>query len=387
MSGDGKDREELNQELKTTVESREGVLGDLKLIIQKYTQLHTQLRRQERTLSIQANQHMKGMRALETQTKAIHDYLTRCKEMHGRMLTSITAPSWAVSHHYHMTSIEHTMGHTQPHILEVGDMIRGHLHIYAMANCTTQYRKQAELHLRKANADRAKAAEKVKHVYAKLRKVRTSIIKTLKVLNTATKTVGSNRLNIGKGTGKSVDKKKTTSASAGPHARGARGGGARNNYLHLKMRYLSSLNIEQNVEVTSSMAQADLEGEQPEGNLTELTAEQEAAFQTDLESLDELLAKYTALSLNKQKIERKLINMPVLPSVRPRAPKPSIEQAEGQALVREGINVPEAVVEDYVKEEDEQKITTANSNGDTGKNNGVRGSSESAAATADASEK
>jgi len=202
--GDGKKNATetaLDKQLAETKEKRDGVLEELKQMIEKYTQLHTQLRRQERTLSIQANQHMKGIRAMETQLKAIHDYLTRCKDMHAKMLSSITQPSWAISHHYHMTSIEHTMGHTQPHILEVGDMIRGHLHIYAMSNCTTQYRKQAELHLRKANADRVKAAEKVKQVYAKLRKVRTSIINTHEVLNKATKTVGSHRLELGGGGG------------------------------------------------------------------------------------------------------------------------------------------------------------------------------------------
>mmetsp|Transcript_11062 Transcript_11062/g.27178 ORF Transcript_11062/g.27178 Transcript_11062/m.27178 type:complete len:316 (-) Transcript_11062:176-1123(-) len=281
--------------LKSTSEAREATVGKMKEMIEKYTHLHTQLRRQERTLSIQANQHMKSMRAMEAQIKAIHDYLTRCKEMHARMLASITAPSWAVSHHYHMTSIEHTMGHSQPHILEVGDMIRGHLHIYAMANCTTQYRKQAELHYRKANADRANSAEKMKQVYAKLRKVRSSIIKTLKVLNTATKTVGSNRLDIRKAAAKAPEKKKRPPAAAG----------SRNNYLALKMRYLSSLGVEQSVEVTSSMAQADSE-DPDDGPLTELTQDQEAAFKTDLEELNGLLSQYTKLSLGIRRLERKI---------------------------------------------------------------------------------
>uniref|UniRef100_A0A6U2YV99 Uncharacterized protein n=2 Tax=Lotharella globosa TaxID=91324 RepID=A0A6U2YV99_9EUKA len=285
---------DAREELKKATEAQENKLKELKVIITKYTQLHSQLRRQERTLQIQANQHMKSMRAMEAQIKAIHDYLTRCKEMHGKMLGSITAPSWAISHHYHMTAIEHTMGHTQPHILEVGDMIRGHLHIYAMANCTTQYRKQAELHLRKANADRTKAADKVKQVYAKLRKVRTNIIKTLKVLNTATKTVATNRLGIGKGPAKTPEKKKMMPP----------GGGQRNRYLALKMRYLSSLNIDQNVEVTSSLA--DTSGAAEDGKVIDLTPVQEAAFQTDLQTLNELLQQYSQLTKGKQRIEERL---------------------------------------------------------------------------------
>ncbi|GAB5359586.1 hypothetical protein AAMO2058_000556200 [Amorphochlora amoebiformis] len=288
---------EAKKELKSTVDARETLLKDLKGVIEKYTHLHTQLRRQERTLSIQANQHMKQMRAMETQIKAIHDYLTRSKEMHGKMLGAITQPSWAVAHHYHMTSIEHTMGHTQPHILEVGDMIRGHHHIYAMANCTTHYRKQAELHLRKANNDRAKAADKVKQVYGKLRKVRSSIIKSLKILNTATKTVGTNRLDIGK----TQNKKASEAKKLATH----RPTGNRNNYLHLKMRYLSSLNIDQNVEVTSSMAQAD-EGKIDEGPVTEITLDQEKAFESDLDGLNKMLSKYTKLTLRKRRIDRRL---------------------------------------------------------------------------------
>eukprot|EP00471_Norrisiella_sphaerica_P005165 CAMPEP_0184490104 /NCGR_PEP_ID=MMETSP0113_2-20130426/17173_1 /TAXON_ID=91329 /ORGANISM="Norrisiella sphaerica, Strain BC52" /LENGTH=404 /DNA_ID=CAMNT_0026873861 /DNA_START=129 /DNA_END=1343 /DNA_ORIENTATION=+ len=287
------------EKLKSTIEGREGALKELKQMIDRYTQLHTQLRRQERTLQIQANQHMKSMRAMEAQIKSIHDYLTRCKEMHAKMLTSITQPSWAISHHYHMTSIEHTMGHTQPHILEVGDMIRGHLHIYAMANCTTQYRRQAELHLRKANADRSKAADKIKQVYAKLRKVRACIINTLKVLNTATKTVPAKSLDIGKASNKPVDKRK----SAG-QARTA--GMNRNRYLAVKMRYLSSLNIDHNVELTSSLAQADKDGKADD--MGEVAVEQETNFASDLESLHKLLTKYTNLTLDKRRIERKLIN-------------------------------------------------------------------------------
>mmetsp|Transcript_13879 Transcript_13879/g.19268 ORF Transcript_13879/g.19268 Transcript_13879/m.19268 type:complete len:410 (+) Transcript_13879:130-1359(+) len=352
------------QLLEETKQKRDGVLKELKQMIEKYTQLHTRLRRQERTLSIKANQHMKGMRAMETQIKAIHDYLTRCKDMHAKMLSSITQPSWAISHHYHMTSIEHTMGHTQPHILEVGDMIRGHLHIYAMANCTTQYRKQAELHLRKANADRVKAAEKVKLVYAKLRKVRTSIINTHEVLNKATKTVGSHRLELGKAGGAAAAPGgggRAASATTGPsrndsppstphtHERreqlagkdtrvvhtvrrnmrnmrigptatkttaatttttataGERGASAaarkRNSYLAVKMRYLSSLNIEHNVEVTSSMA-ADSKADETAAEKMDIQ-EVEQEFLADMKLLRALLSSYTNLTLTKRRLERK----------------------------------------------------------------------------------
>lgn len=290
--------EKARTALKTIVEERESKLKELKEIIEKYTKINSQLRRSERTLSIKANQRIKSMRATESQIKSIQDYLTRCKEMHSKMLGGITAPSWAVAHHYHMTSIEHTMGHTQPHVLEVGDMIRGHIHLYAMANCTTQYRKQAEIHLRKANSDCSKAADKVKSVYAKLRGVRSNIIKSLKVLNLATKTVGTNRLDLTK----SDPKPKKKPPPPGP-VRGPRG--SRKNYLALKMRYLSSLNIDQNVEVTSSMAQTE-EGENDDGTIIELTPEQEEAFQTDLQRLSKLLAGYTKLSLGKQRIMAEL---------------------------------------------------------------------------------
>ncbi len=301
---------EIRQALNETVAASEAKLAELKTIIEKYTDIHAQLRRSERTLSIKANQYVKGMREMENQIKAIQDYLERCREVHEKTLSSISQPSWAVPHHYHMTSIEHSMGHSQPHVLEVGDMIRGHLHIYAMANCTTSYRKQAQIHLSKANADRAKAADKVKQAYVQLRRVRAQIIKTLDMLNRAAKTVGSSRMQeLRKDTAGGATQRAEKPRNAGG-SRAASVVASRGKYLGIKMRYLSSLNIEQNVEVTSSMVAAGKSGDDAkaaaDAKIFELTPKQIAAYDTDMSQLRSLLADYTRLTLDKKRMVSKL---------------------------------------------------------------------------------
>ena len=66
------------------------------------------------------------------------------KEIRGvrkEMLSNINDPRWEISHHYYLTCIEHSWGHIQPHILDVGEMIPGHLKTYAIANWSTLYQK------------------------------------------------------------------------------------------------------------------------------------------------------------------------------------------------------------------------------------------------------
>ena len=76
------------------------------------------------------------------------------------------------------------------------------------------------------------------------------------------------------------------------------------------MRYLSSLNIEQNVEVTSSMVAAGKSGDDAkaaaDAKIFELTPKQIAAYDTDMSQLRSLLADYTRLTLDKKRLSAPL---------------------------------------------------------------------------------
>mmetsp|Transcript_22716 Transcript_22716/g.36591 ORF Transcript_22716/g.36591 Transcript_22716/m.36591 type:complete len:156 (-) Transcript_22716:93-560(-) len=101
-------------------------------------------------------------------------------------------------------------------------------------------------------------------------------------------------------------KASTTTTISNP---GERGGSAaarkRNSYLAVKMRYLSSLNIEHNVEVTSSMA-ADSKADDAAAEKLDIQ-EIEQEFLTDLKLLRSLLSSYTSLTLSKRRMEKKKV--------------------------------------------------------------------------------
>jgi hypothetical protein len=169
-------REEI---LARALDFREGVL--LK---------HLRLKRRERELSAHSGQLLKALKTEEFRVNKLTSTITKMQRQRKQMLSRISEPAWAVPHHYHMTAIEHAMGHTQPHVLDVGGMIRGHLRIFAMSNATIRFVKNANHVLSKAKSGRSKVSEQIKKVYRQLRVVRKEIKEVESILDALQQRLG-----------------------------------------------------------------------------------------------------------------------------------------------------------------------------------------------------
>lgn len=118
--------------LAVITESREVALAKLMDLQDRVFHQHSHLKRKERLVLAQAGQLLKALKDEEGRVNVLSTIVHRLHKQRKQQLTRITEPSWAVPHHYHMTAVEHAMGHTQPHVLDVGSMIRGHLRLFAM---------------------------------------------------------------------------------------------------------------------------------------------------------------------------------------------------------------------------------------------------------------
>jgi len=202
-------------------------------LIPRFTDLETRivrkqqlLKRRERVLSAQCGQLLKAFKTEEARVNKLSKAVHRIGKTKKELLARITEPAWAVPHHYHMTAIEHTTGHTQPHVMEVGTMIRGHLKIYAIANSSTRFQKHANHVSEKAKAVRSKISEQIKKVYSELRLTRGHIRETeslLAVLRDRTK--GKKRAAAGV-VGSAATAAMAASAAAAAAAAAATAGGA-----------------------------------------------------------------------------------------------------------------------------------------------------------------
>ena len=133
------------------------------------------LRSNERTLSAQSGQLLKALQAEEALLNALNATLRRIRHEHKKLLGRITSPRWEVRHHYHMTCMEHSLGHRQPHVMDVAEMLPGHLRLYAIARCHALVKRQMTGGVMRAKGERNSAAEQIKEGYRQLRETRGEI--------------------------------------------------------------------------------------------------------------------------------------------------------------------------------------------------------------------
>ena len=133
------------------------------------------LRSNERLLSAQSGQLLKALQAEEALLNALNATLRRIRHEHKKLLGRITSPRWEVRHHYHMTCMEHSLGHRQPHVMDVAEMLPGHLRLYAIARCHALVKRQMTGGVMRAKGERNSAAEQIKEGYRQLRETRAEI--------------------------------------------------------------------------------------------------------------------------------------------------------------------------------------------------------------------
>jgi hypothetical protein len=62
--------------------------------------------------------------------------------------------------------MEHALGHTQPHVMDVGEMLPGHLRLFASARRTVLLQKAMSFSLTRARNARNQASDTIKEVYS-----------------------------------------------------------------------------------------------------------------------------------------------------------------------------------------------------------------------------
>lgn len=193
----------------------------------------------ERMLSAQAGQLLSALQREEARAAKLSSTVRKIRHTRKKMLNSIANPRWEVRHHYHMTCLEHALGHTQPHVLEVGQMVPGHLRLFTFARIGVLVHKSLILSLNRAKCARNNFSEKIKDVYRSLRLTRQDLKEQGKLLETIREKshlLGKQTMPLmqgGKGQSSLMTQRQT---DQGP--------------LSIKMRYFKSLNMSpDNVEV------------------------------------------------------------------------------------------------------------------------------------------
>lgn len=134
-----------------------------------------QLQQQERQYSAQAGQTLRALQGEESVINALSHALKDTKNQRRELLGKMSAPRWEVRHHYHMTVFEHSLGHKQPHVMDVAEMLPGHLRIFAISKTGALTKRAFSYTLNKAKSERQMAAENIKQLYAQLQATRNDI--------------------------------------------------------------------------------------------------------------------------------------------------------------------------------------------------------------------
>lgn len=196
----------------------------------------------EKGLSFQAGQLLSAMQQEETRATEYSTTVRRVRQTRKKMLAKIKNPRWEVIHHYHMTCVEHANGHEQAHVMDVGEMVPGHLRMFAMARWGALYQKSMLYALERAKKQRNGAHEQIKKVYRQLREIRNDMKQIEKLLDAIKKKAHLFP--------KQRPKKSRPSSTHGRHARGRPGpagmqgrGRGRDQQMSIRRKYLTSLQI------------------------------------------------------------------------------------------------------------------------------------------------
>lgn len=141
-----------------------------------------QLTNAERMLSSQAGQLLSALQREEARASKLSATVRKIRHTRKKMLGGIANPRWEVPHHYHMTCLEHALGHSQPHVLDVGQMVPGHLRLFTFARWGVLNHKSLIVSLNRAKCARSTFSEKIKEVYRSLRLTRQDVKEQSKLL-------------------------------------------------------------------------------------------------------------------------------------------------------------------------------------------------------------
>lgn len=129
----------------------------------------------EKQLSTQAGHLLRQVQVDEQLMNKLNTALRDTKLQRKQLLSDMTAPRWEVKHHYHMTVFEHSLGHKQPHVLDVAEMLPGHLRLYAISRIGALTKRAFSTTLHKAKSDRIITTEQIKLLYKQLKDTRSDI--------------------------------------------------------------------------------------------------------------------------------------------------------------------------------------------------------------------
>jgi len=192
----------------------------------------------ERQLAQICGSAVKMLQAEERDGTVLSNTIQRVRQTRKYLLQRIQNPRWEVPHHYHTTALEHSLGRRQPNVMEVGEMITGHLALYALARSTTLSQKMLIFALNKAKKKRAELTEPVRETYRQLCATREEIKQVRLVLDEVTSKVQKLSADINNPNYiKLKDLVKRYMASNAP------GAAAANRGADLRQRYLQTLQV------------------------------------------------------------------------------------------------------------------------------------------------
>lgn len=164
-------------------EKHQEVAGQVTDMYTSMRERYKALQRTERDLSGQAGQLLNALQREEARAAKLSSTVRKIRHTRKKLLARIITPRWEVCHHYHMTCVEHGLGHTQPHVLEVGSMVPGHLRLFSYARLTILSQKTMIFSLNRSKTARESFSDKIKDVYRSLRLTRADIKDQEKLLN------------------------------------------------------------------------------------------------------------------------------------------------------------------------------------------------------------
>merc|ERR1719229_823874 len=124
-------------EMDTITDRHEKTLFAMAALYKSATDCVGALRKEHRHLSTLGSQLTREGAARNAESEAILNALNEIEEERKSLLNKIESPSWEIRHHFHILSYEHFRGNTQPHLLEIAQVLPSRLQIAAISHQTT----------------------------------------------------------------------------------------------------------------------------------------------------------------------------------------------------------------------------------------------------------
>lgn len=98
-----------------------------------------QLRKELTQLSIYGDQFSRIGRKSKEYSENILNKLNDIEDNRSKLLSSTDSPQWEIKHHFHILSFEHFRGNTQPHLMEIAEVLPKRLEIAAIAHNSVRH--------------------------------------------------------------------------------------------------------------------------------------------------------------------------------------------------------------------------------------------------------